>query len=65
MIVCCSALKNALDRRNEFIESYTSILGTVEALYLTCDESMCNLLELVLEKIFSVYLDDEKKLEAF
>jgi len=40
-------------------------LGTVEALYLACNASMCNLLELVLEKIFEVYLDDEKKLEAF
>lgn len=58
MVVCCSSLKNALDRRNDFISSYASILGTVEALYQSCDEKMADLLELVLEKIFTVYLDD-------
>jgi hypothetical protein len=65
IVTCCSALRLALNRRNEFLPCYQSILGTVEALYLSGSEDLCNLLETVLQKLIEIYLDDDKKLELF
>lgn len=63
LVTCVSVFKQALSkRRNEFQYTFQTVLGSVEALFLSGSEDLCNLLEIVLETLFEEYLDDEKKL---
>lgn len=64
-LACATALKEAVSKRELYQHSAEQILTQVEALYLTCDSEISGSLELVLERIFNMYFDDQKKLAIF
>jgi hypothetical protein len=66
---CCASFKAQINNNKLFHPYAQGVISQIEASYFSIDEKILSDIEgsfeMLIEKLFEMYLDDEKKLDAF